>query len=156
GKVDRRALPTLCGERGSQRPGNPTEMELADIWRDVLGSDGFGIHDDFFTVGGDSILVLRMRTEAEKRGLVFDVEQFYVRPTIAGLAAQVAAHALPAVDRAVVAPFELVPLIDRVTIHDDVEDAFPASQLQLGMLFHSRQRADSSLYKDVFRYRVRM
>jgi amino acid adenylation domain-containing protein len=156
GKVDRRALPALGrAEHGSDEPTNPVEKELAQIWGDVLGSDAFGVHDDFFTVGGDSILVLRMRTEAEKRGLGFDVERFYTRPTIAGLAAQVVTNhqAAPA---AVAAPFELVPLIDRASFDDGVEDAFPATQLQLGMLYHSLQSADSALYKDVFRYRLRM
>jgi amino acid adenylation domain-containing protein len=163
GKVDRQALPALGRhEPGSDQPSNAIEAELADIWREVLGSSAFGVHDDFFTVGGDSILVLRMRTEAGKRGLAFDLERFYARPTIAGLAAQIASQqqaplvdAVGAADAAVAAPFALVPLIDRASMHD-AEDAFPASQLQLGMLFHSLERADSSLYKDVFRYRLRM
>lgn len=158
GKVDRRTL-AASGHRehGSDRPRDAVERELAEVWRDVLGSDAFGIHDDFFTVGGDSILVLRMRTEAERRGLAFDVERFHADPTVAGLAAQVAHGPAPAAEDAVGAPFALVPLIDRPGVEEaGVEDAFPATQLQLGMLFHSLHRADSPLYKDVFRYRLRM
>ncbi|MGW1058238.1 amino acid adenylation domain-containing protein [Micromonospora rubida] len=158
GKVDRRAL-AASGHRehGSDRPRDAVERELAEVWRDVLGSDAFGIHDDFFTVGGDSILVLRMRTEAERRGLAFDVERFHADPTVAGLAAQVAHGPAPAGEDAVAAPFVLVPLIDRAGVEEaGVEDAFPATQLQLGMLFHSLHRAGSPLYKDVFRYRLRM
>ena len=49
----------------------------------------------------------------------------------------------------------MLPLIDRAALHD-AEDAFPATALQLGMLFHSIERADSTMYKDVFRYRVAM
>ena len=49
----------------------------------------------------------------------------------------------------------MLPLIDRAALHD-AEDAFPATVLQLGMLFHSIERADSTMYKDVFRYRVAM
>ncbi|MFC5057522.1 amino acid adenylation domain-containing protein [Saccharothrix xinjiangensis] len=157
GKVDRRAL-AASGRRehGSDRPGNPLEEALAGIWREVLGTDAFGVHDDFFTVGGDSILVLRMRTEAEERGLPFDLDRFHANPTVAALAAHLDGG-LPGPARvaAVTEPFELVPLIDRAGLHG-VEDAFPATRLQLGMLFHSRQRADSRLYKDVFRYRLRM
>jgi amino acid adenylation domain-containing protein len=159
GKVDRRALPALGRrERGSDadRPSTPLERELAEIWHEVLGSSAFGVHDDYFTVGGDSILALRMRIEAEKRGLVFDLDWFYAHPTIAGLAAQLTSLGRTAAPPTpVTAPFTLVPLIDRAGLHD-VEDAFPASRLQLGMLFHSRQSADSLLYKDVFRYRLRM
>ncbi|WP_311771479.1 non-ribosomal peptide synthetase/type I polyketide synthase [Actinophytocola algeriensis] len=158
GKADRQALAALGRhEHGTDEPSNPVEKELAEIWTDLLGSSAFGVRDDFFTVGGDSILVLRMRTEAEKRGLGFDVERFYTRPTIAGLAAQVAdPGARPAGDTGVPAPFELVPLIDRAGIGEEVEDAFPATRLQLGMLYHSMQSADSALYKDVFAYRLRM
>ncbi|AXX31983.1 Malonyl CoA-acyl carrier protein transacylase [Actinosynnema pretiosum subsp. pretiosum] len=157
GKVDRRALAALGRrERGSGRPGNPLEEAVAEVWREVLGTDAFGVHDDFFTVGGDSILVLRMRTEAERRGLPFDLDRFHAHPTVAALAAglDAAAPALPAV-APVTEPFELVPLIDRAGLLG-VEDAFPATRLQLGMLFHSRQRAGSPLYKDVFRYRLRL
>ncbi|MEH0971253.1 amino acid adenylation domain-containing protein [Micromonospora sp. CPCC 205546] len=157
GKVDRRALPAPDrSTTGPDEPASPIEAELAEVWRAVLGSHRFGVHDDFFTVGGDSILVLRLRTEAERRGLPFDVERFHARPTIAGLAAQVAADARPGTaDRAVTAPFALVPLIDLAAL-PDVEDAFPASRLQLGMLYHSLQREDSPLYHDVFRYRLTM
>ena len=49
----------------------------------------------------------------------------------------------------------MLPLIDRASLHD-AEDAFPATALQLGMLFHSIERAESTMYKDVFRYRVAM
>ena len=49
----------------------------------------------------------------------------------------------------------MLPLIDRAALHD-AEDAFPVNALQLGMLFHSIERADSTMYKDVFRYRVAM
>ena len=49
----------------------------------------------------------------------------------------------------------MLPLIDRAALHD-AEDAFPATVLQLGMLFHSIERAESTMYKDVFRYRVAM
>ncbi|MDR6594652.1 non-ribosomal peptide synthetase/type I polyketide synthase [Saccharothrix longispora] len=157
GKVDRRALAALGRrERGSDRPGTPLEETLAEVWREVLGTDAFGVHDDFFTVGGDSILVLRMRTEAEKRGLPLDLDRFHAHPTVAALAAHLdAGPPAPARKIAVTEPFELVPLIDRAGLHG-VEDAFPATRLQLGMLFHSRRRAGSPLYKDVFRYRLRM
>ena len=47
----------------------------------------------------------------------------------------------------------MLPLIDRAALHD-AEDAFPVNALQLGMLFHSIERAESTMYKDVFHYRV--
>ena len=52
-------------------------------------------------------------------------------------------------------PFALLPLFDRAALHYS-EDAFPATTLQLGMLFHSIERPKSTMYKDVFRYRIAM
>ena len=156
GKVDRRALPAPGQQRhsGAQQPRTDTERALAQAWSSVLGVEKPGVHDDFFTVGGDSILALHLRTAAERLGYSYDIDDFFARPTIADLAEAVAAPSV-ARDTDVSSPFELVPLIDRASLQD-VEDAFPATSLQLGMLFHSMERAESSVYKDVFRYRVAM
>ena len=111
------------------------------------------MHDNFFTIGGDSILALAVRSEAEKRGIAFDIEELFARPTVAELAES---SSRPAPEpEGVTDPFALLPLIDRASLHD-AEDAFPATALQLGMLFHSIERAESTMYKDVFRYRVAM
>ncbi|MFF0491574.1 amino acid adenylation domain-containing protein [Nocardia sp. NPDC004068] len=157
GKVDRKALPDPEHRRErSEAPRTDTERAVAAVWAEVLGIDAadLGVHDDFFTIGGDSILALRLRSAAEQRGLRVDIDRFFTRPTIADLAAAVAADG-PAPDTGVSTVLELIPLIDRATL-TGVEDAFPATALQLGMLYHSVERAESTLYKDVFRYRLRM
>ena len=117
----------------------------------MLKVETVGIHDNFFSVGGDSILALAVRSEAEKRGITFDVDELFARPTVAELA-ESSSHPAP---QGVTDAFALLPLIDRAGLHD-AEDAFPATVLQLGMLFHSIERTDSTMYKDVFRYRVAM
>ncbi|WP_067686605.1 hybrid non-ribosomal peptide synthetase/type I polyketide synthase [Nocardia jejuensis] len=158
GKLDRRALPAPV-ERDvhAQAPRTELEAEYAALWAQVLGREvaSIGVFDDFFTVGGDSIIALRLRTAAERRGLEFDVEAFFARPTIAELASAATAYSDGAGGPGVESAFELIPLIDRAAL-TDVQDAFPAGALQLGMLYHSLQSADSTLYQDVFRYRLRM
>jgi amino acid adenylation domain-containing protein len=134
-------------------PRNPAEAELAEVFASVLGLENVGVHDNFFTVGGDSILALVARTRAEKRGIAFDVEELFARPTIASLAES--ASRQPRQDQGVTAAFATIPLIDRAALHG-AEDAFPVASLPLGMLFHSIERSDSTMYKDVFRYRVAM
>ncbi|CAM2767564.1 amino acid adenylation domain-containing protein [Mycobacterium intermedium] len=129
------------------------EAALAEVFSEVLGLSSVGIHDNFFTIGGDSILALVVRSKAEKRGIAFDIEELYARPTVAELA-QLSARPAPDTP-GVTDAFALVPLIDRAALHD-AEDAFPVNALQLGMLFHSIERADSTMYKDVFRYRFAM
>ena len=67
-------------------PRTPAEAALADVFASVLGVESVGVHDNFFTIGGDSILALVVRSKAEKRGITFDIEELYARPTIAELA----------------------------------------------------------------------
>ena len=154
GKLDRRALPPPgAPDRSAVAPRTPAEAALVDVFASVLGVDSVGVHDNFFTVGGDSILSLSVRTEAEKRGIAFDIEELFARPTVAELAESISQMTPEA--EGVTDAFALLPLIDRAALHD-AEDAFPVTALQLGMFFHSMERADSTMYKDVFRYRLAM
>ena len=154
GKVDRRALPMPgAPDRSDVAPSTAVEAALGDVFASVLGVDSVGVHDNFFTIGGDSMLALAIRSEAEKRGLAFDIEDLFARPTVAELANSTSWRAPE--PTGVTDAFELVPLVDRATLHE-AEDAFPATTLQLGMLFHSARRTESTMYKDVFRYRVAM
>ncbi|ORW96736.1 non-ribosomal peptide synthetase [Mycobacterium sp. IEC1808] len=154
GKVDRRALPRPgAPDRSAVAPRTPTEAALVDVFASVLGAESIGVYDDFFTIGGDSILALSVRSEAEKRGIAFDIEELFARPTVAEVAESI--HQMAPEAKGVTDAFALLPLIDRAALHD-AEDAFPATALQLGMLFHSIEHAESTMYKDVFRYRIAM
>jgi amino acid adenylation domain-containing protein len=155
GKVDRRALPRPgARDRSAVAPRTPAEAALVDVFASVLKVDSVGVHDNFFTVGGDSILALAARSEAEKRGIALDIEELFARPTVAELA-ESSSRLIAPEPQGITDAFAMLALIDRATLHD-AEDAFPATALQLGMLFHSIERAESTLYKDVFRYRVAM
>ena len=154
GKVDRRALPSSgATDRSADAPRTAAEAALVDVFSAVLGLADVGVHDNFFTIGGDSILSLTVRTEAEKRGIALDIEDLFIRPTVAQLAQSISQTTSEAAG--VTDAFAMLPLIDRAALHD-AEDAFPATALQLGMFFHSLERADSTMYKDVFRYRLAM
>src|SRR5262249_4303705 len=61
GKIDRKALPAPDRRRPElgqayRAPGTELERFLADLWRDILHLDRVGIHDQFFELGGDSLL----------------------------------------------------------------------------------------------------
>jgi amino acid adenylation domain-containing protein len=68
-------------------PRNETEQKLAEIWQDVLGIAPIGIHDNFFEIGGDSLLITRIHTlfveRFDKQASVASLLQY---PTIADLA----------------------------------------------------------------------
>ncbi|MGI1179454.1 non-ribosomal peptide synthetase, partial [Pseudomonas aeruginosa] len=66
GKLDRRQLPAPPEQVAAVAPRTATEAELAAVWADVLGVAEVGVHDDFYALGGDSILMLRIRAAAQR------------------------------------------------------------------------------------------
>lgn len=157
GKADRRALPapqdTKYPVTGWQ-PRTPTEAALAKIWAKVLDRETVGVHDDYFALGGESILMLKVRTEAEAQGLYFSLNDLVRNPTVASLTARVECWAGQERSDAP-APFALVSDEDRVRLRG-AEDAYPLTRLQLGLLYHSRRLQTSAMYKDVFQYTLEM
>ncbi|ACC81529.1 hybrid non-ribosomal peptide synthetase/type I polyketide synthase [Nostoc punctiforme] len=93
GKVDRRALPTpdlRCElEVSFVAPTTSIEETLGKIWADVLRVEQVGIHDNFFDLGGDSILSLQIIARANLAGLQLIPKQLFAHQTIAELAAVV-------------------------------------------------------------------
>ncbi|MFF2076047.1 amino acid adenylation domain-containing protein [Kitasatospora sp. NPDC058162] len=94
GKVDRRALPAPADRIGSgtghQAPRTATEQLIADIWRELLGVPRVGVEDDFFTLGGDSLLSLRAVSRINSLfGTGLSPRALFERPTVAGTATAV-------------------------------------------------------------------
>ncbi|WP_171163465.1 non-ribosomal peptide synthetase [Streptomyces sp. I05A-00742] len=105
GKVDRRALAGReepdepAGTQPSAAPAGALEQVLAGIWRDVLGARDVGPDDDFFRLGGDSLLATRIvgRVRESLDTADLTVRSVFAAPTVAGLAAELrAAEADPA------------------------------------------------------------
>jgi len=71
GKLDRAALPdpqyNMESGTAYTSPQNEVEQIMADIWSELLGREGIGIHDNFFDVGGNSLLLIRMFSRLEKK-----------------------------------------------------------------------------------------
>jgi acyl-CoA synthetase (AMP-forming)/AMP-acid ligase II len=71
-------------------PRTPLEKLLAGLWHELLELDQVGIHDDFFVLGGDSLLAARLLLGIhEKLNVDVEVSRFFDEPTIAGLAHQI-------------------------------------------------------------------
>ncbi len=68
---------------------SPVEKELATIWQEVLGVESVGVEDNFFDLGGDSILSIRIVARGQQRGLKFTSRQLFEHPTVASLASLV-------------------------------------------------------------------
>ncbi|MEO6026329.1 MAG: amino acid adenylation domain-containing protein [Candidatus Binatia bacterium] len=94
GKLDRSALSSVVRAfsdgMGVRVVETSREEGIARLWRDLLGVQVVGCEDDFFALGGDSLLVYHMLARVHgELGLVVDVQSFLARPTIASLLAEV-------------------------------------------------------------------
>ena len=88
GKVDRRALPQPPAAAAHfVAPQSPTERQLADIWSNLLGLDPVGIENNFFDLGGSSILGMQLiaRVQSQFNSSLRPV-QLYQFPTIRTMA----------------------------------------------------------------------
>jgi amino acid adenylation domain-containing protein/non-ribosomal peptide synthase protein (TIGR01720 family) len=91
GKIDARALADAplpaADAAGYVAPRDATEARLAAIWAEVLGVAQVGVHDDFFHLGGDSILGIQIVARANDAGLRLNAQHLFEHRTIAALAA---------------------------------------------------------------------
>jgi amino acid adenylation domain-containing protein len=91
GKLDRKALPAPVASRDASKelvtPSTPLEVLLADIWRDVLKVDELGVDDDFFDLGGHSMLATQVVARIAKAGHQAGVMDLFQHRTIRELAA---------------------------------------------------------------------
>jgi amino acid adenylation domain-containing protein len=95
GKVDRKALPTpdfVELKANYVAPQTPVEETLAKIWADVLDQRQVGVEDDFFTLGGDSLLATRIVARV-LQSLKIELPQriFFEAPTVSELAQHIEA-----------------------------------------------------------------
>jgi len=90
GKLDRKALPAPDQIRPMLNelfvpPRTSAEQALADIWTQVLGLDRVGVHDNFFEIGGDSIMSIQIVARAHEAGLPLRAQHLFQYQTIAEL-----------------------------------------------------------------------
>ncbi|HEX7241800.1 MAG TPA: amino acid adenylation domain-containing protein, partial [Longimicrobiaceae bacterium] len=106
GKLDRRALPApeaRVSDGEYERPRTEAEATLAGVWAEVLKRERVGVHDDFFELGGDSILSIQVVSRARRAGLHLTPRQLFENPSVAALAAVVGVTAGPAAEQGEVA-----------------------------------------------------
>ncbi len=92
-KIDKKALlmtpiTTLSSEKKYQHPRNQMEFQLVKLWKNILKVDSVGIRENFFALGGHSLLLVSLLIQIEK---IFNkklpISLIYAKPTIEQLAA---------------------------------------------------------------------
>ncbi|WP_019411376.1 amino acid adenylation domain-containing protein [Pseudomonas psychrophila] len=148
GKLDRQALPAPAASRQAAErvpPSTAAETLLVEIWQELLGLDAIGVTENFFELGGDSIISLQAVSRAGVRGLAFTPKQLFTAQTIRALAA-LAINAEPQVLDVFETPaFVQVPDTLKVD-RSQLADLYPLSPMQQGMLFHCIESPELNLY----------
>ncbi|MFE7389852.1 amino acid adenylation domain-containing protein [Streptomyces sp. NPDC057582] len=160
GKVDRRALPAPDeasfghGERAYVAPRNPLEELLATAWSQVLEADRIGVHDNFFELGGHSIRAVVLVGALRSAGVDVSVRDVFEFRTVAELAASVGGRGVVERERPV-ERFALLSAADRERVPVGVSDAYPMSQVQLGMLVEMLADEEQHSYHNITLFRIR-
>ena len=139
GKLDRRALPApdFSAEVTDTRPRTPLEETLCALVADVLGLERVGVEDDFFSLGGDSIVAMQLVARARAAGLTFSPRDVFRHKSAAGLATVTATTVTADRDDDVI----LLDLTDderaELAALPAGTEVLPVSPLQAGLLFHA-------------------
>jgi aryl carrier-like protein len=142
GKVDRKVLPEPAEEAVSTAwvgPDTAAEKALAEIWSQVLGRDDIGIHDNFFALGGDSILGIQILSRASQVGLKLTPRQIFRHPTIFELAA--------AAEKIEVKNAEQEPITGEVPLTPGEDRSADTDFSESGLSEHDLQKLMSKLFQ---------
>ncbi|XP_055303140.1 uncharacterized protein LOC129568840, partial [Sitodiplosis mosellana] len=173
GKLDRRALPPPDDEAFAHQeyeaPQGEIEENLANIWRELLGVERMSRHDNFFALGGHSLLVVRLLAELRQIGLDTTVREVFDSSTLAVLSSTLDRYQEVTVptnfiiaDSTVITP-EMLPLITLSQTEIDaivalvpdgvanIQDIYGLAPLQNGILFHNMMAKQRDPYLTVMR-----
>ncbi|GKT25654.1 non-ribosomal peptide synthetase [Acidovorax sp. SUPP3334] len=178
GKVDRKALAQLGpgeqeqgqsteGGRAYEAPRGALEQALAQIWAQVLGLQRVGRHDNFFEIGGHSLMALRILDRVRQQGWPAQVRTLFQHPELAAFAEALSQEQAPTdvpvppngipADATEIHP-GMLPLIALEAEHiqriasqvpggvRNIQDIYPLAPLQDGMLFHHQLQQEGDAY----------
>ncbi|WP_143187426.1 non-ribosomal peptide synthetase, partial [Xenorhabdus eapokensis] len=169
GKLDRQALPapdlSAVVARGYEAPIGETEIALAQIWQKLLGLEQVSRHDHFFELGGHSLMIVSLVEELRHLGWQLEVRRVFASPILTDMAEAIRHEA-----SAFVVPPNLIPagctaitpdmlplvslsqpeidtLVEQIPDGaNNVQDIYPLSPLQEGILFHHLLQTQGDTY----------
>ncbi|KAA0947673.1 amino acid adenylation domain-containing protein [Pseudomonas sp. ANT_H14] len=152
GKLDRKALPAPDQvQEAYVAPSTAAEQALVAIWQGVLGREQVGVTDNFFALGGDSIVSIQVVSRAREAGLGLSPKDLFQHPNIRALALRVVnldgaepepEHVADQVLHSL-SPEQVQALPIPMA---QVQSLYPLSPMQQGMLFLGLNAPDAELY----------
>ncbi|WP_406217955.1 amino acid adenylation domain-containing protein [Streptomyces canus] len=160
GKLDKRALPApgqdALGGAAFVAPRTVAEERVAEVWAQVLGLDRVGVDDGFFELGGHSIRAVTLVGRLRAIGYDLAVRDVFEHRTVARIAELVTGRPAPADADRTVGPYALIGAEDRAKLPaDGLADAYPLSQVQLGMVVEMLTDDGKHPYHNVTSFRIR-
>jgi amino acid adenylation domain-containing protein len=169
-KVDRAALPRpqpISGEVYAA-PRNETEAQLAVIWSGISARDlsarPVGIDDNFFNIGGDSIKAIRVVSRINRQwNSHLKLVDLYTHGTIRELSGLITSTTASAADTPFPLKQEVLRNIEALKnriktgrrLPEGVEDIYPMSDIEKGMVFYYLKDIAAHVYHDQFVYRMK-
>lgn len=180
GKLDRKVLRALAAAipesqltpyrlagKSGRAPHGHAEITLARLWASVLklSADAVGAEDSFFRLGGDSISAMRLVSAARQEGVMLNVANVFAQPKLLEMATSallLSSEEITAEPESDTVPFELLPEAARQNITtfaasecgvtaDAIEDIFPCSKLQEGLIMLSSKDPGTYVVQPIYR-----
>lgn len=148
GKLDRKSLPkfdSCMSQAVYAAPRTALEQLLCSIYEQLLSINKVSIHDNFFELGGDSIMGLRAVAKIKEAGFELSIQHLYSNASIAEVAVLIEKNN-ESDDHLKRLPFSLVCPTDFAKLPKNIEDAYPLSKMQEGLVFHSEFSTDYEIY----------
>ncbi|MGD2087798.1 MAG: amino acid adenylation domain-containing protein [Candidatus Aminicenantes bacterium] len=166
GKVNREKLPTpsvnIINMDTYAPPKNDMEAQLVEIWKRVLKLEHLGVKDNFFNVGGDSIKAIKLINSINQQlHTNTRINDLYLNETIEKLSAIINKNETCLLDRDLKnTRDEIETLKERIMAkmregeksaglaEMDIQDIYPMSDIQKGMVYHSLKEPERAVYHD--------
>ncbi|NOQ24319.1 MAG: amino acid adenylation domain-containing protein, partial [Bacteroidales bacterium] len=148
GKVNRKALPSPEIKAGDNyvAPKTKEESILVDVWSKVLGVEGIGITDNFFSLGGDSIKTIQIQARLNTAGFKISVKDIFLNPIISDLATKMIHKSKEVSQEIIIGDFKLSP-IQYYFLSDETEQ----HHYNQSVMLHSEEYLEEEKIQSVFR-----
>ncbi|HCE2222732.1 TPA: non-ribosomal peptide synthetase [Vibrio parahaemolyticus] len=160
GKLDRKSLPNPfeidANKKSYVAPENVLQATLADCIANELGLERVSIDDSYFSLGGDSIHAIRLVAKLKKAGIGIKVGDVFKHQTVRNISQHLPLVPHESKSDRYVQPFELIREEDRLLVPAHVDDVYPATLLQLGMIYHSDIDVRQGVFHDVLCYELEL